>query len=155
VTLPQLLLEGQYNLDSAAKTGSLGTQYRLNPAIIDLSLAAGDEANMLVNGSMVVGHKDFLAGYQLIYDTNDRTIKGNNIALGYVARGLTVHAAMDNLQTIYSGVHYRINPCLEVGTQVAYEPGEDDSNMKTKVTIGTKYSPNQCTTLKAKVQFWE
>lgn len=56
----KLSVDGQFNLDSAAKLAKVNATYKVDQATMDLGFQGGDESNLLVNGSVVGGYKGFL-----------------------------------------------------------------------------------------------
>lgn len=72
-----------------------------------MGVEGGDEANLLVNGAIVLGYRSFLTGYQVAYDTNDGSLKKNNVSLGYVGNGMILNASMENADLIDAHGIYR------------------------------------------------
>jgi len=144
----KLAIDGDFNLDTAAKTAKAGATYKIDQATFDLGFSGGDENNMLINASAVTGYNNFLGGYQLAYDTNEGVLKKNNLALGYCGGGWAVHTSMENAETISGTVLTRLSNNMDVALNGTYTSGDDT---KTRYGLGLRFLANPCTSFKAKI----
>jgi len=144
----KVALEGDFNLESAAKTAKAGVTYKIDQATFDLGFSGGDENNMTVGGSAVSGYNGFLGGYQFAYDTNEGVLKKNNLALGYCGNGLAAHVSMDNVETLNAVLLYRLKNNMDIGLNGTYTSGDET---KTRYGFGWRYNATPCTSFKAKI----
>jgi len=144
----KVALDGDFNLETAAKTAKAGATYKIDQATFDLGFSGGDENNMTIGGSAVSGYNGFLGGYQFAYDTNEGVLKKNNLALGYCGNGLAAHASMDNVETLSAVLLYRLKNNMDIGLNGTYTSGDDT---KTRYGFGLRYNASPCTSFKAKI----
>ena len=67
----------------------------------------------MVNTSAVVGHKGWLAGYQLAFDTGKSKLTKNNFCLGYSVGDFVLHTNVNDGKVFGGSVFQKINPDLE------------------------------------------
>ena len=67
----------------------------------------------LVNASAVVGHKGWLAGYQLAFDTGKSKLTKNNFCLGYSTGDFVLHTNVNDGQVFGGSVYQKVNPNLD------------------------------------------
>jgi len=144
----KLALEASFNPDSGKKNGKVKTQYKITNATIDAVVDGGDESNLLINGSLVLGYQGWLGGYQLAYDTTEGKVNKNNFALGYCAGDFQLHTSVDNGETFGGSLYQRVSNRLETGVQLAWTAGSENS---TRFGIGARYLLDPCTAIRAKV----
>lgn len=177
----KLALDGTFVPDSGKKEGKFKAQYKITNATIDADVHGGDEANLSVNGSVVLGYQGWLGGYQMAYDTTEGKLHKNNFALGYCSGDFQLHAHVDNGETFGGSLYQRVSNRLETGVQLAWSSGggggqaanpeasesaaavaaeaaesgekEDDGGQggNTKFGIGARYLLDPCTAVRAKV----
>jgi len=75
------------------KTAELRTAYTHDKAHIETNVAF-DAAGPILNGTIVLGHQGWLAGYQYVFNTARSTLTKNNFAVGFRAKDFTLHANM-------------------------------------------------------------
>jgi len=144
----KLTAESQFNPDSGKKSGKLKTQYKMTNACVDAVLDGGDESNILVNGSLVLGYQGWLAGYQIAYDTTEQKFSKNNFAFGYCAGDFQVHSSVDNGETYSANLYQRVSNRLESGVQMAWTNGQENS---ARFGIGARYLLDPCTAVRVKI----
>jgi len=142
------VLEGTFNPDSGKKSGKFKGQYKAMNATIDGVVGGGDEDNLLVNGSVVLGYQGWLGGYLLEYDTNEGKLNKNNFTLGYCSGDFQIHGNVDNGAQFGGNLYQRVSNRLETGVQLAWTAGEENS---TRFGIGARYLLDSCTAIRAKV----
>lgn len=72
------------------KSGRFKTSYAHERVRLDGDVNV-DLAGPLINASGVVDYQGWLAGYQLAFDTQKSSLKGNNFALGYTTGDFVLH----------------------------------------------------------------
>jgi len=141
-------LEGIFNPDTGKKSGKVKTQYKVTNATVDAIVGGGDEANMVVNGSVVLGYQGWLGGYLFEYDTAEAKVNKNNFTLGYCAGDFQIHANVDNGENFGGNLYQRVSNRLETGVQLAWTAGAENS---TRFGIGARYLLDAYTAIRAKV----
>jgi len=142
------VLEGVFCPDSGKKSGKVKAQYKATNATVDAVLSGGDEDNMLVNGSVVLGYQGWLGGYQVEYDTNEGKLNKNNFSLGYCSGDFQIHGNVDNGSVFGGNLYQRVSNRLETGVQLSWTAGEENS---TRFGIGGRYLLDSYTAVRAKV----
>jgi voltage-dependent anion channel protein 2 len=144
----KVTVEGTFSPDSGKKSGKVKSQYKCTNATVDASLDGGDESNILLNGSLVLGYQGWLGGYQLAFDTNDNSLKKNNFSAGYCAGDFQLHTSVENGDTFSGSIYQRVSNRLEAGIQVSWTAGGESV---TRFGIGARYLLDACTAVRAKV----
>jgi len=144
----KLAVETQFSPDTGKKSGKLKAQYKHTNVTTDLTLDGGDETNILLNGSLVLGYQGWLGGYQMAYDTNEGKISKNNFAFGYCAGDFQLHTSVDNGETFTGNLYQRVSNRLETGITLSWTAGAENS---TRFGIGARYLLDPCTAIRAKV----
>jgi len=144
----KLTVETTFNPESGKKGGKFKTQYKAPNATVDAVLDGGDESNLLVNGSLVLGYQGWLAGAQMGYDTSEGKITKNNFAFGFCSGDFQVHSSVDNGETYSATMYQRVSNRLESGVQMAWTAGQENS---TRFGIGARYLLDPCTAIRAKI----
>jgi voltage-dependent anion channel protein 2 len=75
------------------KTAELRTAYTHDKAHIETNVAF-DNAGPILNGTLVLGHQGWLAGYQYVFNTARSLLTKNNFAVGFRAKDFTLYANM-------------------------------------------------------------
>ncbi len=78
---------------SRKKTADLRTTFVHDKAQVETNIGF-DAAGPILNGSIVLGHQGWLAGYQYVYSTAKAALTKNNFAVGYKAKDFTVSGNM-------------------------------------------------------------
>jgi len=141
-------IEATFNPETGKKDGKLKAQYKALNATIDTVVGGGDEANLLVNTSLVLGYQGWLGGYLVEYDTAEGALKKNNFTLGYCAGDFQIHGNIDNGERFGANLYQRVSNRLETGVQLAWTAGEENS---TRFGIAARYLLDSCTAIRAKV----
>ena len=72
----------------------------------------------MVNASAVVGHKGWLAGYQVAVDTGKSKLTKNNFCLGYSTGDFVLHTNVNDGQVFGGSVYQKVNPNLETAVNL-------------------------------------
>ncbi|XP_072157470.1 voltage-dependent anion-selective channel isoform X1 [Bemisia tabaci] len=101
----------------------------------------------LVSLAAVLGHKGWLCGYHLKFDTKSNKLKSNKLSLGYSAKDFHVQSQINDGKEFGSSIYQKVSPKLEIGVDLAWFTENND----TKLGIGLKYNLENNAALKAKV----
>jgi len=113
-------------------------------AVGDIDL---DFAGPTLNGSAVLGYKDWFAGYQSSYDTANSKMLANNVALGFKASDYNFNLAVLDASKFVGSFYHKMSADLAVAAQVNWAAGSDT----TALTFGLKKQLDSNTFLKAKI----
>ena len=97
---------------TGAKSGKVKAEYKHDLVTVnsDVDINLGGP---LVNASAVVGHKGWLAGYQLAFDTGKSKLTKNNFCLGYSSGDFVLHTNVNDGQVFGGSVYQKVNPNLD------------------------------------------
>jgi len=137
-------LDTSFAPSTGSKSGKLKTEYKHDTATVTADMDLGLTA---VNGSVVVGHKGWLLGYQTCFDLAKSTITKNNVGLGYAAPDFVLHTSVVNGTDFGSSVYQKVSPALETGVTL----GWSSATTNTSFGIGAKYLLENGAAVKAKI----
>jgi len=137
-------LDTSFAPSTGSKSGKLKTEYKHDTATVTADMDLGLTA---VNGSVVVGHKGWLLGYQTCFDLAKSTITKNNVGLGYAAPDFVLHTSVVNGTDFGSSVYQKVSPALETGVTLGWSSATTD----TSFGIGAKYLLENGAAVKAKI----
>jgi len=137
-------LDTSFAPSTGSKSGKLKTEYKHEAAMLTADMDLGLSA---VNGSLVVGHKGWLVGYQTCFDLAKSTITKNNVGLGYAASDFVLHTSLTNGTDFGGSVYQKVSPALETGVSL----GWSSVNSSTSFGIGAKYVLEDGAAVKAKI----
>merc|ERR1719495_691621 len=129
---------------TGSKSGKLKTEYKHEAAMLTADVDLGLTA---VNGSVVVGHKGWLIGYQTCFDLAKSTLTKNNVGLGYAASDFVLHTSVVNGTDFGGSVYQKVSPALETGVTL----GWSSASTNTSFGIGAKYLLEDGAAVKAKI----
>merc|ERR1711872_510543 len=142
----KLTLDTSFSPQTGAKTGVLKTEYKHDLLTVntetDLTLDGPT-----INGSAVVGHQGWLAGYQMAYDTNKSKLKKNNFALGYSKGDCIIHGNVNDGDVFGASIFQKVNPTLDTAVNVGWVASKNE----TSFGIGCKYALDGSASIRAKV----
>jgi len=128
------------------KTADLRTTYVHDKAQIETNIGS-DATGPILNGSVVLGHQNWLAGYQYVYSTAKAALTKNNFAVGFKAKDFTLVANLNDGNDVGCNVYQRINNQLETGVQLAWTVGTN----QTRFALASKYQLDPQTAVGVKV----
>merc|ERR1712002_1141523 len=137
-------LDTSFAPSTGSKSGKLKTEYKHEAAMLTADMDLGLSA---VNGSLVVGHKGWLVGYQTCFDLAKSTITKNNVGLGYAASDFVLHMSVVNGTDFGGSVYQKVSPALETGVTL----GWSSASAATTFGIGAKYVLPDGAALRAKI----
>ena len=102
---------------TGAKSGKVKAEYKHDLVTVnsDVDINLGGP---LVNASAVVGHKGWLAGYQVAVDTGKSKLTKNNFCLGYSTGDFVLHTNVNDGQVFGGSVYQKVNPNLETAVNL-------------------------------------
>ena len=108
-------------LQTGAKSGKVKAEYKHDLVTVnsDVDINLGGP---LVNASAVVGHKGWLAGYQLAFDTGKSKLTKNNFCLGYSNGDFVLHTNVNDGQVFGGSVYQKVNPNLDTAVNLGKNP---------------------------------
>ncbi|KAH3747466.1 voltage-dependent anion-selective channel protein 1-like [Dreissena polymorpha] len=106
-----------------------------------------DFAGPTINAALVLAYNNFLAGYQMAFDTSKSKLSKNNFALGYSADDFTLNANVNDLQEFQSSIFHKVNRDLDLGIQMSWTQGTN----ATSLGLAGKYTLDKDSSISAKV----
>lgn len=142
----KLTFDSTFSPQTGAKSGKVKAEYKHDLVTVnsDVDLNLGGP---LVNASAVVGHKGWLAGYQLAFDTGKSKLTKNNFCLGYSMGDFVLHTNVNDGQVFGGSVYQKVNPDLETAINLGWTATSNE----TSFGIGCKYALDKNASLRAKV----
>jgi len=142
----KLTFDSTFSPQTGAKSGKVKAEYKHDLVTVnsDVDLNLGGP---LVNASAVVGHKGWLAGYQLAFDTGKSKLTKNNFCLGYSVGDFVLHTNVNDGQVFGGSVFQKVNPNLETAINLGWTANKNE----TSFGIGCKYALDKNASLRAKV----
>merc|ERR1711997_1166976 len=142
----KLTLDTSFLPQTGAKSGLVKAEYKHDLLCLntetDLTLDGPT-----INGSAVVGHQGWLAGYQMAYDTNKSKLKKNNFALGYSKGDCIIHGNVNDGDVFGASIFQKVNPTLDTAVNVGWVASKNE----TSFGIGCKYALDGSASIRAKV----
>lgn len=142
----KLTFDSEFSPQTGAKSGKVKAEYKhdLVTANSDVDINLGGP---LVNASAVVGHKGWLAGYQLAFDTGKSKLTKNNFCLGYSTGDFVLHTNVNDGQVFGGSVYQKVNPNLDTAINLGWTASKNE----TSFGIGCKYTLDKSASLRAKI----
>ncbi|CAF1484981.1 unnamed protein product, partial [Didymodactylos carnosus] len=128
------------------KTAALRSAFQADKAHVETNVDF-DTDGPILNGSFVLGHMGWLAGYQYVYNTARAALTKNNFAVGYKADDFTLYANMNDGNEVGGSVYQRINDRLETGLQLAWT----STSNQPRFALASKYQLDTQTVVAAKI----
>jgi len=142
----KLTLDTSFSPQTGAKSGVLKTEYKHDLLSVNTETDLTLEGPT-INGSAVIGHQGWLAGYQMAFDTNKSKLKKNNFALGYVKGDCTIHGNVNDGDVFGASIFQKVNPTLDTAVNVGWVASKNE----TSFGIGCKYALDDSASIRAKV----
>jgi len=142
----KITMDTSLNMGSNVKDGKVTAEYRH-----DLVTLTGDvDLNLsgpLINASAVLGHGNWLAGYQMAYDTAKSKLTKNNVGVGLTANDFVLHLNMNDGQIFGGSIFKKMNKNTECG----FTLGWTASANTTTIGLGAKHQLDDCASVRAKI----
>jgi len=91
----KLTLDTFYNTDTGNKNGKLKAEMKSSASLVTMETDLNLEGPIL-NTSAVMGHKGWLAGLQMVYDSSKSKLIKNNFSLGYSTGDFVLHGNIND-----------------------------------------------------------
>lgn len=142
----KVTFDSTFSPQTGAKSGKVKAEYKHDLVTVnsDVDINLGGP---LVNASAVVGHKGWLAGYQVAIDTGKSKLTKNNFCLGYSTGDFVLHTNVNDGQVFGGSVYQKVNPNLETAVNLGWTANKNE----TSFGIGAKYVLDKNASLRAKV----
>lgn len=142
----KVTFDSTFSPQTGAKSGKVKAEYKHDLVTVnsDVDINLGGP---LVNASAVVGHKGWLAGYQVAVDTGKSKLTKNNFCLGYSTGDFVLHTNVNDGQVFGGSVYQKVNPNLETAVNLGWTANKNE----TSFGIGAKYVLDKNASLRAKV----
>jgi len=142
----KLTFDSEFSPQTGAKSGKVKAEYKHDLVTVnsDVDINLGGP---LVNASAVVGHKGWLAGYQLAFDTGKSKLTKNNFCLGYSTGDFVLHTNVNDGQVFGGSVYQKVNPNLDTAINLGWTASKNE----TSFGIGCKYTLDKSASLRAKI----
>nr|ACO12467.1 Voltage-dependent anion-selective channel protein 2 [Lepeophtheirus salmonis] len=101
----------------------------------------------LLNASLVLGHKNWLGGYQLSFDSSKSKLTKNAFAIDYCAKDFVLHTNMNDGNVFGASIYQKVNPQVDAGVNLGYTSSSNASTFG----IGLKYKVDSGCSVSAKV----
>jgi len=141
-----LSLDSSYNPDSGNKNGKLKAEFA-SPAVL---LSLDTDLNLsgpIINSSAVLGHKGWLAGLQMAYDSSKSKLVKNNFSLGYAVGDFVLHTNINDGAIFGASLYQKVNSNIESGVNLGWTA----SSNTTSFGVALKYSLDQQGSFRAKI----
>jgi hypothetical protein len=142
----KLAFDASFAPQTGKKTGKIKSAYKQDYVHGNCDVDF-DFAGPTVHGALTLGYNGFLAGYQMAFDTAKSRLSRNNFAVGYKAGDFTLHTAVNEGTEFAGSVYQKVNKNLDMGVQLTWNTGSSN----TRFGIAAKYTPDNLTTFRAKV----
>jgi len=142
----KLSLDSTYNPDTGNKNGKLKAEMKSTSALmtVDTDLNLGGP---IFNTSAVLGHKGWLAGLQMVYDSSKSKLVKNNIALGYSTGDFVLHSNINDGAIFGASMYQKVKPNIETGVNLGWTA----SSNTTSFGVALKYALDCNGSLRAKI----
>jgi len=142
----KIVFDGTLVPNTGKKTADLRTTYVHDKAQVETNIGS-DATGPILNGSIVLGHQGWLAGYQYVYSTAKAALTKNHFSVGFKAADFTLIANLNDGNEVGGTVYQRLNNKLETGVQLAWTTGTN----QTRFALASKYQLDGQTAIGVKV----
>jgi len=141
-----LTLDSTYSPDTGSKNGRLKAEFA-SPAVL---MALDTDLNLsgpVINTSAVLGHKGWLAGLQMAYDSSKSKLVKNNFSLGYSMGDFCLHSNINDGAIFGASLYQKVNTNIETGVNLGWTA----SSNTTSFGVAIKYTLDQTGSVRAKI----
>jgi len=142
----KLTFDSSFSPDTGAKTGKIKADLKHDVATI----SADCDINMagpLINAAAVIGHKGWLAGYQMAFDSAKSKLTKNNLSVGYSTGDFVLHTNVNDGAVFGAALYQKVNSQMETGINLGWTA----SSNTTTFGIGGKYILDKDASIRAKI----
>jgi len=115
----KLTLDTFYNTDTGNKNGKLKAEMKSSASLVTMETDLNLEGPIL-NTSAVMGHKGWLAGLQMVYDSSKSKLIKNNFSLGYSTGDFVLHSNINDGAIFGASMYQKVNSNIETGVNLGW-----------------------------------
>ncbi|XP_051923231.1 voltage-dependent anion-selective channel protein 3 [Hippocampus zosterae] len=142
----KLGLDTSFVPNTGKKSAKLNTAYKCDFVNVGCDLVF-DMGGPTVHSATVLGYKNWLAGYQVAFDTAKSRLTMNNFSLGYKARDFQLHTSVNDGTEFTGSIYQKVNSRAETAVHLAWTAGSNNTHF----SVGAKYQLDKNASLSAKV----
>nr|WIM01405.1 voltage-dependent anion-selective channel [Limnephilus flavicornis] len=142
----KLTLDTSFAPQTGTKTGKLKSSYVHELCAVNCDVEL-DRAGPTVDASAVFKYQNWLAGYQMRFDSQKAAVTKNNFALGFTSNDFVLHTNVDDGQNFGGSIYQKVSPKLDCGISLNWAAGSNN----TRFGVGCKYALDNDAALRAKV----
>jgi len=101
----------------------------------------------VINASAVVAYNGWLGGLNVKYNTADKALQSNNLALSYVAKQFVFTTTVNDNKLFGGSVYQKLSDQLDLGLQINWSSENNDSSL----AVGTQYQLNKDVKFRGKI----
>jgi len=139
-------INGSFTPATGKKSAKVSGSYKTDILSVNADSTV-DVAGPQVNGSAVLGYKDWLMGYQMAFDTSKTKLTKNNFAVGYVSGDFALHTYANDGAEFGGSLYHKLGSGVETGVDMGWSANSNT----TKFALGCKYGLDKNSTIRAKV----
>jgi len=141
----KLVFDTTFTPHTGVKSGKLKTGYKQE--LVNVNVDVDFSGGPVVHGAAVLGHKGWLAGYQMAFDTTKSALTKNNFSLGYLGPDFTLHTDVKDGTEFTGSYHHKVSADLEAGGQLSWVSGSN----ATRLALAAAYKLDAQSKLRAKI----
>lgn len=142
----KLTTDGTFDRKKQSKAVRVKSEYKND--YVSLNLDTEFKAlKPIINASAVVAYNGWLGGFNVKYNTGDKELQSNNLALSYVAKQFVFTTTVNDNKLFGGSVFQKLSDKLDLGLQVSWSSESNDSSL----AVGSQYQLNQDVKLRAKI----
>lgn len=142
----KLTFDSTFSPQTGAKKGVVKAEYKHDAVTVNADVDI-NPGGPLVNAGAVVGHKGWLLGYQMAFDTGKSKLTKNNFSVGYAGCDFVLHTNVNDGQVFGGSLCQKIDPCLETAVNLGWTASQNETNFG----IACKYLLDKNASVRAKV----
>jgi len=142
-----LKLGGTFTPDAGKKAGEYSVNFKNCNANAFGKITGGDQDNMMVDTSLVLGYEGWLIGGRLEYDNTEGNVKNHYVSVGHSYGPFQAFLIAQNFSLYTAKLYQRVSDRLEMALCFGTDLGEN----KKFYNLGCRYLLDDGICLKAKV----
>jgi len=142
-----LKVGGTFAPDTGLKTGEYSVIFKQDYAHASAKLTGGDQENMKVDTSLVLGYQGWLAGGRMEYDNTEGILKDHHIHVGHSYGQFQAHLFSKNFNLYTAKFFQRVSDRLEMALMFGCDLAEN----RRFYNLGCRYLLDDGVSLKVKV----
>jgi len=142
----KITTDGTFDRKKQTKVVKVKSEYKNDYVSANLDTEF-KELKPVINASAVVAYNGWLGGLNVKYNTADKVLQSNNLALSYVAKQFVFTTTVNDNKLFGGSVFQKLSDQLDLGLQVSWSSDNNDSSL----AVGTQYQLNKDVKLRAKI----